>query len=159
MSHCRLLRAYVLIPLLFLPLFSDAVNAGWFGYDSYAECYRAERQKRMDRWISPMNAEDASIAAKSECHEYRTPYYIDPEQARQQFEKARRERLAREEKMRNFRNYGDTLPFTPIFVVSGHSFAKRADLACLDVALGQVAFQARQAFDRPSVDVRWFGPW
>jgi hypothetical protein len=58
-----------------------------------------------------------------------------------------------------FANYGDTLPFTLIFVVSGHSFAKRADLACLDVALGQVAFQARQAFDRPSVDVRWFGPW
>jgi hypothetical protein len=49
----------------------------------------------------------------------------------------------------DYRNYGDTLPFTLIFVVSGHSFAKRADLACLDVALGQVAFQARQTFDRP----------
>jgi len=46
--------------------------------------------------------------------------------------------------------YGDTLPFTPILVVLGHSFAKGAGQACLDVAFGQVVSRARRALGHPS---------
>lgn len=52
---------------------APAVNAGWFGYQSYSECFRAERMSRMDRWVNPMNRKDASIAARDACYEYKKP--------------------------------------------------------------------------------------
>lgn len=78
------------------------VSAGWLGYDSWEECFAAERQERMDRWISPMNAVNASVAAQDACQKYIKPYAPDSEQTKAIHEQQQREAQAREEKMRSF---------------------------------------------------------
>lgn len=100
-STCR----KILVPIVPFTIFlqpSD-VSAGWLGYDSYEECFAAERQERMDRWISPMNAVNASVAARDACQKYIKPYTPDPEQTKAILEQRQREALAREEKMHSFR--------------------------------------------------------
>jgi ribosomal protein L15E len=96
--------ASLILTALSLP--AGNVSAGWLGYDSYEECFAAERQERMDRWISPMNAVNASVAAQDACRKYYKPppvFVLDPEHAQALREQQQRDAQAREEKMRNFR--------------------------------------------------------
>lgn len=104
----RIVKIFTTTVLIFLIAFLSqmrSANAGWFGYESYQECFVAERQKRMNRWISPMNAMDASVAAMDACQKIAKPYSSpsSPEQLNETSEQRQREELAREEKMRNFR--------------------------------------------------------
>lgn len=104
----RIVKIFTTTVLIFLIAFLSqmrSANAGWFGYESYQECFVAERQKRMNRWISPMNAIDASVAAMDACQKIAKPYSSpsSPEQLNEAGEQRQREELAREEKMRNFR--------------------------------------------------------
>jgi hypothetical protein len=94
----------IFLSLVPIALFLQAsnVSAGWLGYDNYEECFAAERQERMDRWISPMNAVNASVAAHDTCQKYIKPYSPDPEKTKAISELQQREAQAREEKMRGF---------------------------------------------------------
>lgn len=49
---------------------SRAAKAGWFSYNSYAECLREEQVKLLTRWISPLGAAEAIGAAKKICAKY-----------------------------------------------------------------------------------------
>lgn len=89
--------------LLALTVLSINADAGWFGYDSYEECFTSERQERMERWINRMNAFDASVAARDACRKYIKPHAPDPAEIKATQERQQREAQAREEKMRNFR--------------------------------------------------------
>jgi hypothetical protein len=60
----------------------------------------------MDRWISPMNAVNASVAAQDACRKYYKPapvVPIGPEPPEAIRERQERDAQAREERMRSFR--------------------------------------------------------
>jgi hypothetical protein len=91
--------AFICLPFVLLVL---ATNTDLFGYESYGECVRAERKERMDRWISPMSARDATIAAQDECHKYQEPLNRSTVTTKQPTEQEKQAKKAREEKVLNF---------------------------------------------------------
>ncbi len=72
-ARCSFLSICQLI--LFIS-FTSNVDAGWFGYDTYAECMEKEPGKLMTRWISPLSEREAKNAAKEICKAYPNEYQL-----------------------------------------------------------------------------------
>jgi hypothetical protein len=101
-SYFFTINIYLILFLIFTPY----VNAGWFGYDTYEECWEKEPGKLMSRMFSPLPKYQAQQAAREVCksypykYEYRLRQMSDSELVRERklavIEEAKRDKRSAE---------------------------------------------------------------